>query len=59
MKYIPEIIARIFNQQERGGGGVSKISLRNRGRGHIPKVTDRSKGGGRAKFLPKIALRNV
>ena len=54
---MPEIIARIFNQQ--GGGGVSKISLRSRGRGHIANVTDCYKGGGRAKFSPKTALRNV
>ena len=60
--YIPEIIAHIFNQQVGWGGGMSKISLRNRGRGHIANLTDHYKGGrgaGRAKLLPKTALRNV
>ena len=53
-------LVSLFSINRGGGGrGVSKIPLRNRGRGHIADVTDCYKGGGRAKFSPKTALRNV
>ena len=39
--------------------GVPNISFRNKGRGHIANITDGYKGGGRAKFSPKTALRNL
>ena len=52
-------LVSLFSINRVGGRGVSKIPLRNRGRGHIADVTDCFKGGGRAKFSPKTALRNV
>ena len=59
--YIPEIIARIFNQQGGVGGRgvVSKISLRNRWRGILLTLRTVARGGRRAKFWPKTTLHNV
>ena len=46
--YTPDITARIFNQQGRGGQRFRYVTEK----GYIANVTDRYKGGGTAKFSP-------
>ena len=57
---MPEIIALIFNQQGGGGGGGNqRFCYVTEGGDILLTFTDRYKGGGRGKFSPKTALRNV